>query len=328
MTRVAPAEARGALAAQLATFGSGEKHLTQEARDTLLTQARGNPEKLRLLVATAMFLAETEDSHQIDADLARRAATLQPAKRNVPVARKQKAEKRHPFLWATAIMLWTVGSGLLGAVIEANVSRLPQASGQTVQPPQATQAPASPQPQNLASSQSTPPPAPAQAAAQHLPQPAPPTAPPPTASTQPATAAPSPAAPATPPATAASQPAAAPATPAPQPPPQAQEATQIRPAPPPAVPVVQIHFFLASPESAPRARFVEQRLAAAGFIVRALPENRLPPRSAEIVYFRPQDEALARQAETASLILTARPVLARWHGRRLPPPGTIELLLP
>jgi len=47
--------------------------LTPEARRFLLPQACGSAERLRLLMATAMFRPETEHALRIDLDLAGRA---------------------------------------------------------------------------------------------------------------------------------------------------------------------------------------------------------------------------------------------------------------
>jgi hypothetical protein len=90
-----------------------------------------------------------------------------------------------------------------------------------------------------------------------------------------------------------------------------------------------VRFFLASPGAAPRARFVEQRLSAAGFIVHMIPDTRLPPpRAAAVVYFHAEDAAIAQRAEAAAVLLETRPVLVRTVSPRRPVRGTIEFLLP
>ena len=86
---------------------------------------------------------------------------------------------------------------------------------------------------------------------------------------------------------------------------------------------------LASPGAAPRARFIEQRLAEAGFITRMVPDTRVPPpRAAAVVYFHREDEVIAQRAERTALLLATRPVFARAASQRRPVRGTIEFMLP
>jgi hypothetical protein len=293
-TRAAPAAAPDAPAEE--TIG-----LSPEARQFLLARAGGDAARLRMLMRTAMFLAETENAPEIDIDLARRAAALQPAHQPAALRAPAWATKRRLRL-AGALAVWSALCLAGGMALERGM--LAPGAGQEAAP--GATAPGS---------------APAPAAANA------------TGKVQPPGGAASAAA--QPPASPAPVPAAAPrvsqAAPQPRPdaatPPQAPPATAVRP--PASVPLVLLRFYLASPGAAPRARFIEQRLQAAGFIVRTVPDARLPPpRGAAVVFFHPQDAALARRAEAASALLTARPLLVRTSPARRPPQGMIEFLLP
>jgi hypothetical protein len=316
MIRLATAGASGPVAAQMAALDPDADLLTPEARQWLLAQARGSAERLRILMATAMFLAETEHAPSIDLDLAQRAGALQPdespeASVTPPHAMPQRLK------WGLALAAWTVLCVASGMALDAAI-RVPYVK------------PAAPAP-DIAFLASTPialPTAPAglpaaggtvashgPAAASSTDQPPAPLAAPPTpviprhqATTNDAVA--------TQKLDAAIASLGAPAAPPVAPPP--------RP-----VPVVMVRFFLASPGAAPRARFIEQRLAEAGFITRMVPDTRVPPpRTASVVYFHAEDAATAQRAEATAVLLATRPVFARNTPQRRPVRGTIELMLP
>jgi hypothetical protein len=306
MIRFAAASALRAGDAQFA--GLDAEQLTPAARQSLLAQAHGSAERLRILLATAMFLAETEHAPCIDLELAQRAGALQPAEAvEAPAPLPVRMSQRQLGLILAAWTILSVGSGVL--LDEA--IRAPQPARPDVNAPAASAPPPGPPAPHATAPVSQP------EAAQSAPGPA----------ALPATTAPAaqPQNQAPPAVTAVQIPAPAPAAaPAPTP-------AIAPPAVPPPSPVrvVLVRFFLASPGAAPRARFVEQRLSAAGFIVHMIPDTRLPPpRAAAVVYFHAEDAAIAQRAEAAAVLLETRPVLVRTVSPRRPVRGTIEFLLP
>lgn len=314
MSRAATAFARRSLAAQLAVMDANPDWMTPDAREALLTEAKGSSERLRILLATTLFLAETEDAPRIDLELAQRAGALQPQREEIAVLSHKPRRSWQPALRGLGAVALCLCSGLAGMALDQRLHPLSRVAGVP-----ATSAPAG---GALACAPGATAAVPAPHTATALP----------TAAAQTTSVAGAPAAPpvqtapaaAAPPAIAAPPQAVGPSVTAPPDSPQAP------PAPAPAaIPVAQVRFFLSSPGSAPKARFVEQRLAASGFIVRTVPDLGLRgPRHAAVVYFYAGDRDIARRAEAASLLISSKPILAAARGRRAPPRGTIELLLP
>jgi hypothetical protein len=279
---------RYALAARLDALGMPPDFVTEEAQAAILEESGGRERRLHMLLATAMFLAETEHASQIDLALAERAASLQPAEPPAPSADLWPAVRRNDYSPLRIMGVPLAAMALAGAVFVVWPRSMP---------------------------------APAPAATT-------------TASSEPATKTPTLAAP--PPATAS-------ATPEParhlilSPPPQFLDSEASSAAAFPAVahlaprPTrVLLHFFIFSPGSAPRARFIEQHLRAAGYEVRMLPELTRPPRRGAMVrFFHAPDRDIASLLENATELLATEPTLlpATRH-RHVPPPGTIELFIP
>ena len=282
MIRFATPRTLAPVAAQMAALDPDADLLTPEARQWLMAQARGSAERLRILMATAMFLAETEHAPHIDLNLAQRAGALQPDDPPETSVRPPYASPQR-LKWGLALAAWTalsVASGMaLDAALRAPHSQFPAPAPDTMV---------------LASTSIAVPTVPAALPATGTPATSPgPAAPPPMGQVD---------------AHAPAAPVAPPRSP---------------------VPVVTVRFFLASPGAAPRARFIEQRLAEAGFITRMVPDTRVPPpRAAAVVYFHREDEVIAQRAERTALLLATRPVFAHAASQRRPVRGTIEFMLP
>jgi hypothetical protein len=87
---------------------------------------------------------------------------------------------------------------------------------------------------------------------------------------------------------------------------------------------------MASSLSPPHARFIQQRLMQAGFIVDSTPEfGRRHGREAALRFYYEQDRGIAyRVAGQADLPVSRCRLMPPSRNRRVPPPGTIELYLP
>jgi hypothetical protein len=277
----------------------GPAQITQDACFAMYDHAQGSRQRLRILAATAAYLAETENAPAIDVDIVDRAAALQPVSL-VPVPANARAQASRWWYWA----LGGASCGVCVALLLHLRIGVPELQPMAAQPGAAARlAPASGSGAPHATLPVVSAPAAQQAAAATggAPQPA---------ATQPA--APQPATPA---------PQMAPAPQASNTPPAAATAAQ-------APPVVQIRFYLASPGSPAYARFLEARLVAAGYVVRAIPDlSPRPPRRPTLVYFHPGDADVEAQVASRAMITDGKPILARHH-RGAPPHGFVELVLP
>jgi hypothetical protein len=284
-------------------WDAGDIKLTPDGHQALAEAAHGDTRRMNMLLTTASFLAETEHAPAIDGDLMRRAAELQPRTTTIQAADSGRwLGSRRPR--RTGLLPMLAGVAVLAACI---VLLLVTRHG----------GPAQPMPMPAASHV-------VGVASASVPRE---TVPVPMTTLAQAAA---PVAAEAVPASAAATKAAAAALPA--------EDTLLPAAPgmvaPPiarrtANPHVIVKFFMRSPGSPPRARFIEEHLLASWFVVHMIPDvGDAPPRAAAVLYFHREDAAAAAQVKEAATLLTAPPILVGNGRRRWPPRGTIELILP
>jgi hypothetical protein len=92
-----------ARAARLDEFGQLPDWVTPDAHDAILLHAEGGRNRLHLLLATALLLAEKENRDNIDLALVQRAASLQSQVEPVHVAAVPAAGVRHHPVWLLAV---------------------------------------------------------------------------------------------------------------------------------------------------------------------------------------------------------------------------------
>jgi hypothetical protein len=278
---------RHAFTTRLDALGMPADFVAPDAQAAILEQCGSSKRRLHMLLATAVFLAETEHASHIDLALAQRAASLQPPEQP-PTPDFWPVIRRKDYSSLRIIAVPIAAMALAGAFFTMWPRSMPASA------PVATAAASSASTTKVASV-STPPPAAISASAepaQHL-----------TLS----------------------------------PPPQFLDSEA--PSPAAYAPIghlvphptcVLLHFFVFSPGSAPRARFLEQHLRAAGYEVRMLPELTRPPRRGAMVrFFHAPDRPIACLVENATVLLATEPtLLPATHHRHVPPAGTIELFIP
>jgi hypothetical protein len=293
-------------------WDAGDIKLTPDGHQALAEAAHGDTRRMNMLLTTASFLAETEHAPAIDGDLMRRAAELQPRTTTIQAADSGRwLGSRRPR--RTGLLPMLAGMAVLAAcVVLLLVTRhggpaqpMPMPAASHVEGVASASAPRETVPVPMTTLVKGAAPVAAQAA----------------------------------PASAAAAKAAAAALP--------PEDTLL-PALPPAVAVVAapgmvappiarrtanphviVKFFMRSPGSPPRARFIQQRLLASWFVVHMIPDvGDAPPRAAAVLYFHREDAAAAAQVKEAATLLTAPPILVGNGRLRWPPRGTIELILP
>jgi hypothetical protein len=267
--------------------------ISEAACAALLTYADGDERLLGMLLATLFFVAETDDLDRVDLPQVEQAIALQPASRALVTLDVRAAPHAAPAPRSPHVC--TIFAGGAASFMLGAVAYL-VAQTSLVQPPKTYTAPHS-----AASRPAAAPPAVT-------------TAPPRASSAVPNEAAPrmSPA-------------QAAQATPGARLAPLVTlPASTIRP-------ILHLRFFMASAGAAPRARFIQQRLEAAGFLVVVTPNFwQRPPPIASLWYFYPGDQQIAQRAAHDALLLDRPAILASRQGlrRARPPPGTLELFVP
>lgn len=294
--RAMPAwRARRLVAARLRDLERPADFLTGGAMSTLCLEAQGSPARLHALLASALFLASTEDALSIDADLVRRAALSLGTDAPEPASARHRLRQAGPWVIGGVCALTALVLVLPMAQRRQEVPPLPTQSA--VKPPPALKPVTRPSPtqRNATPPAIRTPPAPLPVPAVAVPVPAP-------------------------------RQAAAPVVAAPTP-------TRAEPAAPPvalpAGPPVEVLIRYRSGDKAAeyRARAIVLRLADANVKAELRPGARVG-RTA-VTYFYQEDRALAeRIAAGAREGLPAPQRENPFDGRTLAYPGTIELALP
>ncbi len=308
---------RRALTARIDDLAKKPDLITPDARGALMTYAHGGRQRLHMLVATALFLAEKEQRPRVDLTLVQRAAALQGSE--LP-----ELPERHvvagPSFWETRGPALAAGV-LLGVMAVLAVQRALFPPAKPVAPvAQASIAPVV-----------APPAAPMPAMHATAPAPAQPAAPAHAVQTENAVHAAAkpanaviPAPPILPALTAVAPPAPAPVLP----PPfvgQSKTAAAWRPAEP--APNLVLRFSADTNDSLAGA--VSATLERAGFTVTQMPQTMPAGAQASLHYFYADDAKAAERVRSALYLGYTKPVFV-YAGRQKPPPapGTIELFLP